>query len=248
MKKDRFNNLFLLIGIVFILYYIVCGLAYRFGQSMLWVWPVVGIGFIIRYAVFKTGKVNVPAWLKWIVRAVCIVCCSVFLLAEGMVISGFFSRCPASVDYLLLLGAKTGSITIENRINTAAKYLNANPDTMVICTGGQGSDEEMPEGEYMKRGLIERGISPDRIFVEDRSNSTYENMAFSSTFIEDKNASVAVVSNNYHVARAMALARKHFSGDVYGIPMLSNYISLPHYMVREFFTITVDFLRGNLAF
>jgi uncharacterized SAM-binding protein YcdF (DUF218 family) len=139
-------------------------------------------------------------------------------------------------------------VTIENRINTAARYLAANPDTMVICTGGQGSDEEMPEGEYMKRGLIERGIAPERIIVEDRSTTTSENMAFSSKLINDKNASVAVVSNNYHVARAMALARKYFSGEVYAIPMLSNYVSLPHYMVREFFTITVDFLRGNLAF
>lgn len=249
LNRDIINRICLVLGIGFVAYYLACGLGYRFDQSMLWVWPVTGIALISKYMLAKKNiRMPGPVWLRGIVSGFVAVCMVFFILVECFVISGFVSKCPDDVDYVILLGAKTGSLTIERRIDTAAGYLAENPESMVICTGGQGPDEEMPEGEYMKRGLIARGISPDRIIVEDKSTSTSENIAFSRRLISDENASVAVVSNNYHVSRAKAIARRHFDGDVYAIPMASNLLSLPHYMVREFFTVTVDLLRGNLAF
>ena len=252
MKRKIINWLFFAAGIIFILYYLACGIGHRFEQSMLWVWPVTGVAFLIRFAIVyisikRDMPLPYPKWMINLVRAFCLVCLMCFLVVECFVFSGFFSACPENVDYVILLGAKTGSITIDRRIDTAAEYLMENPETMVVCTGGQGSDEEMPEGEYMRRGLVQRGISEDRIIVETKSTSTAENLKFSSELIE-KDSSVVIVSNNYHIFRAMAIARNFFTGEIYGIPMASNWLTLPHYMVREFFTVTVDGLRGNLVF
>jgi len=253
LKRKIINWLFFAAGAAFIVYYFACGFGHRFEQSMLWAWPVAGIALLIRFAVvhisIKRGvPLPYPKWFINLFRILCILGIACFLIVECFVFSGYFNNCPDGVDYIILLGAKTGSLTIERRIDTAAEYLHANPDTLVICTGGQGSDEEIAEGEYMRIGLIRRGISADRIIVEDRATSTAENMKFSSALIADGTTSIAIVSNNYHVFRSMAIARKYFDCEIYGIPMASNYLTLPHYMLREFFTVVVDGLRGNLAF
>lgn len=253
MRRKIINWMFLAAGILCIIYYVLCGILTRFGQSMMWVWPAAGVLLLARFGIVALSirrgtPLPYPQWVVYIVRAVSAVLIVAFALVEGFVISGFHNDCPENVDYLIVLGAKTGSVTIEARIDAAVKYLNANPETMVIVTGGQGADEAMAEGEYMRLGLIRRGIAAERIITENRSTSTDENMKFSSQLISDPGASVAVVSNNYHMFRAKAIARKYFPGDVYALPMNSNHISLPHYMVREFFTIVVDGLRGNLAF
>lgn len=57
-----------------------------------------------------------------------------------------------------------------------------------------------------------RGIAPERILVESKSRNTYENLKFSRQLVSDASASVAVVSNDYHLFRGMALARSEFAG------------------------------------
>ena len=253
MRRRITNWMFLAAGIICIAYYIVCGMLTKFGQSMMWVWPAVGALLLARFGIVALSMrrgtaLPYPKWVVYIVRTAAAVLIAAFVLVEGFVLSGFRSKCPENVDYLIVLGAKTGSVTIEARLDTAAEYLNANPETMAIVTGGQGADEEMAEGEYMRLGLIRRGIAAERIITEKRSTSTDENMLYSSRLISDTGADIAVVSNNYHIFRAKAIARKYFAGEVYALPMNSNPISLPHYMLREFFTVIVDGLRGNLAF
>ena len=49
------NNIVLALGIACVLYYFMCGLFVRFGQSMLWVWPVAGAVLIARYFLAKAG-------------------------------------------------------------------------------------------------------------------------------------------------------------------------------------------------
>lgn len=247
------NLMFLAAGALCIIYYFICGFATTFGQSMLWVWPAAGAVLIARFGIvqisIKRGQpLPYPGWVVTAARFAFVILLAVFIAIECFVATGFENDCPAGVDYVIILGAKTGSVTIEARMDRALEYLESNPDTMVVVTGGKGADETMSEGEYMRMGLIQRGIDDSRIIVENRSTSTAENLEYSRNLIGDRNASVAVVSNDYHVFRAMGIARNYFGGEVYGLPMKSNPISLPHYMFREFFTVTVDFLRGNIAY
>lgn len=57
---------------------------------------------------------------------------------------------------------------------------------MLIMSGGKGGDEQIAEGEAMKRYALEQGIPEDRILVEDQSENTYENMLFSRQLIESR--------------------------------------------------------------
>ena len=51
------NNIVLAVGIACIVYYFACGLFVRFGQSALWIWPLVGCMLIARYFLAKNGVI-----------------------------------------------------------------------------------------------------------------------------------------------------------------------------------------------
>lgn len=247
------NWIFLVLGLACLAYYLICGFGVRFNQSMLWVWPVAAFFLLLRFTIVQISIVRgvplpFPAWLVVAFRCAAAAAFAFFLVVEGFVLSGCFSRCPPGADYLVILGAKTGSKALEHRIDAAAQYLLDNPETIAIASGGQGADEEMAEGDYIAQGLAARGIDVSRILIENRSLSTSQNMLYSRELIDDADASVAIVSNDFHIARARCLARKVFSRDVSAISVRSSAISFPHYVVREFFTTVVDTIRGNMAF
>lgn len=249
--KKRINDVFGILGVLFILYWLACGLFVRFGQSMLWIWPALGACSLLRYALVRSSlKRGVPLPIpSWAVTAIRLLFCAglvVFLAAEGLILSGIRSDCPENIDYLIILGAKTGSVTIERRIDTAAEYLLRNPDTIAIATGGKGTDEEIAEGAYIRNGLIERGIGGERIRTEESSVNTSGNLKYARELIADTNASAAVVSNEYHLFRARLLAKKVFGRKVSALGFRSLRLTFPHYMVREFVGLIHDLVLGNL--
>ena len=253
LLRKIMNWLFLVVGLAFIAYYLACGLSLRFNQSMLWVWPMVGAAFILRFIIVQISitrgvPLPYPPWFLWTFRALCALALALFLLVEGFVISGMVGSCPAGVDYIIVLGAKTGSLAIDRRIEAAYEYLLDNPTTIAIASGGQGTDEPESEAQYIADGLVQHGIARDRILIEDKSISTSENMRFSAALVTKIDASICIVSSDYHVFRARHLAQKVFEGDVYALSSPTVRLYLPHYTVREFFTTVVDTLRGNMAF
>ena len=98
----------------------------------------------------------------------------------------------------------------------------------------------------MRKYLLQQGIAPERIIVEDRARNTVQNIQFSSQLMTSPDAPTALVTNNFHVTRAMALARKQGLTDIYAIAAPSDPLYLPNNMFREFFGLTKDFLLGNL--
>ncbi len=247
------NLLFLIAGLACFTYYIACGIAIRFGQSMLWAWPVLGVVLILRFVIVQMSisrdvPLPYPGWFIWAIRITFCLCVAFFLFVESFIFTGMFVKCPPGVDYIIVLGAKTGSPALNNRIDTAAKYLEQNPETIAIASGGQGSDEETTEANYIAEALVRRGIPRERILLEDASTSTNENIRFSALLIPDSDASIGIVSNDFHIFRARHLAQGIFGGKIYGLPVRSSLLSLPHYMMREFFTTVVDTLRGNMTY
>ncbi|WP_242142859.1 MULTISPECIES: YdcF family protein [unclassified Bacillus cereus group] len=114
------------------------------------------------------------------------------------------------VPYILILGAKLfgdkPSRSLQNRLDVALKYLNENPKTKAIVSGGQGEDEDIPEAHSMRNYLVEHGINANRILMEDRSTSTYENLKFSKDLFYITH--VIVVSNTYHLYRTKIIAKR----------------------------------------
>ena len=149
---------------------------------------------------------------------------------------------------VIVLGCKVmGSVPgpmLQRRINAAYDYLVENPNAKCIVSGGQGADENISEAQAMYESLTEKGISPDRIFVEDKSTSTYENFKFSKQILDENGlgSSVVVVTTNYHQFRAGLIA-KNCGLSTFAVSSKTGNFSLPTYVVREWFSVLLVFLR-----
>lgn len=255
MKKSEkiINWIVLALGVGMIVYYLLLGICVRFGQSLQFLWLLAGGACVLRSIWWmwadhrgKCPRGKVLACLRGIVCAG-IVC---FLLVEAVILAAGSGSAPQGLDYIVVLGARVNgrepSGALRNRIEVAVEYLQANEGTIAVLSGGQGSDEEISEAQCMYEQMIARGIDPNRLILEDRSTDTSENLRFSRALIPDEDATIGIVTNNFHMFRSLALAKK-LGIDAEGVPVATSWISFPHYMMREFVGVVYDGLRGNLA-
>lgn len=248
------NLLILILGLAMIAYYLILGIAVRFGQSLQFLWLVAGLLCILRFLYWRRAyRLNrcPPRALTWPLRAIVALLLIGFLALEGVILAAGLGSAPQGLDYVIVLGARVNgrepSGALRNRIQAAAEYLAANPGTMAVLSGGQGADEEISEAQCMYEELAARGVDPARLILEDQSTDTSENLRFSRTLIPE-GASVGLVTNNFHIFRSLALARGLGWKNIAGVPVTTSLLSLPHYLMREFIGVVYDALRGNLAF
>lgn len=147
-------------------------------------------------------------------------------------------------DYLIVLGAAvhgdTPSLSLVERLNAAKDYLTKHPSTVAIVSGGQGGGENVSEAQAMYDWLCANGIEPERIIMEDKATSTYENLKFSREIIDGRsdNATVAVVSSEYHLCRAKLIA-KTLDMEIHTVPAHTTYFTVRlNYFIREAFGVT----------
>lgn len=175
---------------------------------------------------------------------------AIFIFVEGCIISGFSMTAPDGLDCLIVLGAqmkRSGpSKALQYRLDVAIDYLQENPDTIIIVSGGQGSDEHISEAQGMHDYLIEKGIPEEKIIMENQSKNTFENLVFSADYLNKEKDRVGIVSNNFHVFRAVRIAGKAGYENVYGIAARGEPFLQCNNMMREFFGVMKDFLMGNI--
>lgn len=213
------------------------------------IWGIMGVAFTL-WGIFR-GRIwhVMPHWLNITACTSFLLMLAVFLFAEGCIISGFSQNTDKELDYIVVLGAQlktTGpSRVLQYRLDAAYEYLTAHPDTKVIVSGGQGSNEPASEAQGMYDYLVKRGIEPDRIILEDKSVNTEQNIRFSKEFLQTDTDKVGIVSNNFHVFRAVKLAKAAGYRNVVGIAAPATAFYLPNNMLREFFGVVKDFLMGH---
>ena len=237
-----------------LLYWVVCLIAAGGGIDLLWVWPAAALFFGL-CALFAAGlppfrRLRRVMWLRITAASVLVVLICAFVVVECLVISGMDNTGEPGLDYIIVLGAQvrgtTPSLALHWRIERAYEYLSGNPNTIAVVSGGQGSGEDISEAECMRRELVRRGIAEERILIEDKSTSTKENIAFSLEIIGDKTAKIGVVTNNFHVWRAIKIARHAGAEDTVGIAAPYPNMLLIHSMAREFFSVVANSLSGNM--
>ncbi len=159
--------------------------------SFLWFWPVTCVialvGTVLLFLVL-TGRL--PR-LKTASVCLCMVfwiCMAVFLSVEAVVLSAGRKAPADNADYVIVLGAQvrgdTPTLVLNARIKAAAEYLEKHPEAICVASGGKGTGENISEAEAIRRGLVQCGISEERILLEDRSTSTLENLKFSANVIQ----------------------------------------------------------------
>lgn len=114
-------------------------------------------------------------------------------------------------------------------------YKKYNEHPLFIVSGGKGDDEVVSEASAMKKYLVSKGIKEDLILVEDQSTTTFENLTFSKKILQergDEQKTVAVVTNSFHVFRAVIYMRL-VGLNGYGSGSKTAFYFLPSAYIRE---------------
>ena len=200
------------------------------------------MGIILFYNLADILVKKYPKPIKVVRRVFTVILCIGLLvcgITEALIIHASFGDPKERVDYVVVLGAKVRhdgpSVSLRNRIDAAYEYLTDHPDTIAVVTGGKGTDEPIAEAQCMYDHLVAMGIDPDRIWMEDRATSTWENLQFSLALIEEKTGQrpekIGLLSSEYHLFRAKLFA-KACGVDAAGIPAHTTRLSqmINHFM------------------
>ncbi len=150
---------------------------------------------------------------------------------------------PVNANVILLgsrvYSAEHMSVSLRNRVQCAYEYLEAHPHAKCIVTGGQGDDEPCAEALVEKNALIRMGIAEDRIYLEDKSRNTRQNMDFSMEIARENNlgTTFAVVTQGFHMYRSLQLA-ENAGFAAYSLVADTDFLLFPEYYGRELLSLT----------
>ena len=136
-----------------------------------------------------------------------------YLGVVGMVIYRQNNLPPVGAyDAIIVLGAQVKpsgepSLQLQWRIDAAAKAWKERESLIVVC-GARGANEPATEASVMRDELIKQGVREDMILMDEKSFNTRQNIANAAKLLEGREVNhVLVVTSDYHLARAMAIAK-----------------------------------------
>ena len=243
------NIFFLIIGILGDIWCILPIFTYRIfnignGTGILVFTIFILLGLFWKRFKMRLCKLRESKIGRLLVRIVgfCIMLTAILVVIESICIIRGANKKPDGTETLVVLGSKVNSygpsLMTAQRLKAAIKFMNEHPDTNCVLSGGQGPDEPFSEAQGMFDYMVNRGISKDRLYLEDRSTNTRENLKFSKELIEKEglNENIAIVSNEFHLYRAGLIAKKlgitHSSISGHSLLVL-----FPTYYIRELYAI-----------
>lgn len=127
---------------------------------------------------------------------------------------------PENTDGIIVLGgavsptltAKWGQPSLSRgaeRMTEAVGLARHYPQTKIFFTGGPWSEDGMTEAEVGRRFFAQQGIAEDRLILEAKASSTYENAVFTRELVEPKADQIWIlVTSAAHMPRAVGAFRK----------------------------------------
>lgn len=131
-----------------------------------------------------------------------LICTLLFLLSLPLLLASWLPNDGYEDPYVVILGTKlnedgTPSALLQSRLDAAMAYKEKDVSYIVSGAG---------EADAMKTYLMENGIKEENIIVEDQAANTYENILFSVDLLPDSLSSFTIISSDFHVYRAQAMA------------------------------------------
>lgn len=195
------------------------------------------------------GLWSKSGWIKGVIRACFAIVAAILVLA--IVETGFIIKAntkkPVENATAVVLGCRVygerASLSLVERLEAAYTYLEENPESVCVVSGGQGEGEDISEAECMYRWLVDKGIAGERIYKEEKSTSTDENIAFSKEIIEQNglNENIAIVTSDYHSYRAGIIAKENDMSFGTASGQTAIWL-LPTYYVRELYAILAEWV------
>ncbi len=250
-----------ILGSLCLFYYI--SVRIMFGDIVsLWIWLFAGVILLAKVTMCILVRKYAGERIKRVVKVlsdiydgafavfICTFVCFIVFLIFGMTEKHDTSTLK-DCDACMILGAavygEEPSPVLSQRIDTAYNFLVNNPNTLAICTGGVGTKALISEAECIRRELIKRGISKERLITENKSGTTVENMKFALTLVPEGCDTIAVVTSGFHVSRAKLILSNFTHADIIGIPASGGGALLPHYIFREYVVFITDIFCGRYS-
>ena len=122
-------------------------------------------------------------------------------------------RTIEDADCIIVLGARVWpdgrmSTTLLRRCERALEVWQEGSAPKLIVCGGRGGDEPDAEGAVMRSWLVGAGVPEEDVIAETESVNTAENLKNARAIMAAQGwRSAIVVSSDYHVQRALWIAR-----------------------------------------
>ena len=222
------------------------------GTPFFAVWYLLGALLLLAAMATHAGWwALLPVLVRRVAAVLLAVVFVVFAGTQALILGQSGSQGEPGLDCIVVLGAQirpdgSPSGVLQYRLEAAYTYLQDNPRTRCIVSGGQGPNEPCSEADGMADYLESRGIAADRFMREDRSLNTQQNIQNSMAFLDAESDRVGIVTNDFHIFRATRIAQKAGIQYVCGIAAYSVPWYQPNNMLREGMGIVKDFLAGNL--
>lgn len=216
-----------------------------------WLWLSILSGLIYLGVYFfrkrKGEATPLPLWITTVAKTLLYLGGFIVALILVQIFIASISRVPEGLDYVVVLGTYEQSdyVTdhLKSRLDRAAAYLQENETTMVIVSGGKSEGSVIPQSKTMSDYLILQGINSSRIVQEKQSGNTRQSIWYSERLIPAE-ASVGIVTSDYHVYRAVQTAKTAGLESVYGVSASGSEVMALHYIVREGLLIFYDKWMG----
>lgn len=174
---------------------------------------------------FTRMKSKVLKVLGWCLRVIVILMSAVFLFFIGKITIGGFIHTEGSAKHAIVLGLalEKGQPTKDllSRLDTAKKYLQEHPDVTLILTGGNPDESGRTEAAVMQEILRGQGVADDQMILEDQAANTKDNFKNTAQFL-GPDESVALISSNYHMDRAVKTAQDAGINNILRVPAPSS--------------------------
>ena len=189
------------------------------------------LAFDLRFGFLTKPGAKVLKAAGWTIRIAAILFAAAVLFFFAKVAVGGFPRQKVTADHALVLG-----LALENgqpapdllyRLDTAEEYLKECPGGMLVLTGGNPDASGKTEAAAMNGILKERGVPKGKMLLEDKAKTTEQNFV-NAAKIADPSRPVVVITNDYHMERAVSTAKKAGFMDIQRMPARStalNYLA-----------------------
>lgn len=147
-------------------------------------------------------------------------------------------------DAAIILGAAINTPALTNRTTEALSLYEQDKVDLLVLSGGKISESDISEAEYMEKVIKRYSGEPVEYILEEGSHNTYENIRNSKQKLADvglgTDSSIVIVSDEFHLARGVLLAKRAGFETVYWSAPEPEYYSqedLRFYYIREFFAM-----------
>jgi uncharacterized SAM-binding protein YcdF (DUF218 family) len=161
------------------------------------------------------------------------------------------------VDAIVVLGAAQydgrPSAIYEARLEHAVDLWRQDVAPLLVFTGGKEPGDRFTEGGSGARWAVQRGVPETAVLIEERSRTTYQNLAGARQLLERRNPEggrhrIVVVSDPFHMFRAVRqaadLGMDAYPSPTRTSPLSASRLKLTELVLREDLAIAGWLLGG----